>query len=102
MPSNVCPSVAQTSSLERTRAMTSSVNSVVEAWPPRSAVRVPAETASSAASRMAASGRARLVVVDVERSAAAARIIAIGLATFLPFSAGAVPCAASAMSARGV
>jgi hypothetical protein len=37
-----------------------------------------------------------------ERSAAPARIIAIGLATFLPLSAGAVPWAASAMSARGV
>src|SRR5438093_3686373 len=40
------PRVAQTSSLERTRPMTSSVNSVVVAWPPRSAVRIPTETAS--------------------------------------------------------
>jgi Domain of unknown function (DUF389) len=37
----------QTSILVRTRRMTSSVNSVVVAWPPRSGVRVPAAVASS-------------------------------------------------------
>jgi len=46
-------SVAQTSSLAFVRSMTSSVNSVVPEWPPRSAVRTPCATASSAASRTA-------------------------------------------------
>ena len=41
-------SALQTSIFVRTRRITSSVNSVVEAWPPRSAVRMPSETASSA------------------------------------------------------
>ena len=42
-----------TSSFTRTRSMTESVNSVVEAWPPRSAVRQPAPEVSSTASRSA-------------------------------------------------
>jgi len=41
------PSDDQTSIFVRTRAMTSSVNSVVEAWPPRSGVRTPDAVASS-------------------------------------------------------
>jgi|tagenome__1003787_1003787.scaffolds.fasta_scaffold20906420_3 hypothetical protein len=41
------PSDDQTSILVRTRAITSSVNSVVEAWPPRSGVRTPDAVASS-------------------------------------------------------
>src|SRR5665213_527490 len=40
-------SALHTSTLVRTRRTTSSVNSVVEASPPRSAVRTPSETASS-------------------------------------------------------
>src|SRR5579864_2393752 len=40
----------QTSTFVFTRRITSSVNSVVEDWPPRSAVLTPSETASSAAS----------------------------------------------------
>ena len=43
----VVPSEDQTSILVRTRAMTSSVNSVVPAWPPRSGVRTPDAVASS-------------------------------------------------------
>ena len=39
-----------TSSLVRTRATTSSVNSVVPAWPPRSGVLIPAPTVSIAPS----------------------------------------------------
>ena len=96
------PSVAQTSSLERTREMTSSVNSVVEACPPRSAVRVPADTASRQASRIARPAVRASSSSMWDRSAAPARIMAIGFATSFPLSAGAVPCAASAMSARGV
>src|SRR3954453_22219189 len=42
----VAPSEDQTSILVRTRAITSLVNSLVEAWPPRSGVRTPAPTAS--------------------------------------------------------
>ena len=42
-----------TSSFTRTRSMTESVNSVVDAWPPRSAVRHPAPDVSSTASRSA-------------------------------------------------
>jgi hypothetical protein len=41
------PSDAQTSSLVRTRPMTSPVNSLVDAWPPRSGVRTPDAVASS-------------------------------------------------------
>ena len=41
------PSDAQTSIFVRTREMTSSVNSVVDAWPPRSGVRTPDAVASS-------------------------------------------------------
>jgi hypothetical protein len=40
------PSDAQTSSFVRTRPMTSPVNSVVDAWPPRSGVRTPDAVAS--------------------------------------------------------
>src|SRR5690242_15537582 len=38
----------QTSIFVRTRRITSSVYSVVDAWPPRSAVRMPSDTVSSA------------------------------------------------------
>src|SRR5437763_2361700 len=44
------PSDDHTSILVRIRATTSSVNSVVPAWPPRSVVLTPAPTVSSAAS----------------------------------------------------
>jgi hypothetical protein len=43
-------SADHTSSFVRTRSITASVNSVVPEWPPRSGVRVPEATASSAAS----------------------------------------------------
>ena len=43
----VVPSEDQTSIFVRTRAMTSLVNSLVVAWPPRSGVRTPAAVASS-------------------------------------------------------
>jgi HD-GYP domain-containing protein (c-di-GMP phosphodiesterase class II) len=46
-------SADQTSSFDRTRRITSSVNSVVPACPPRSAVRTPSATASRHASRIA-------------------------------------------------
>src|SRR5205807_9537217 len=46
-------SALQTSIFVRTRRITSSVSSIVDAWPPRSAVRTPSDTASSADSYMA-------------------------------------------------
>src|SRR6266550_1740802 len=82
------------------RAITSSVNSVVPRWPPRSEVRAPDATASRHASRIARPARCS-ASSPWESSAAPARIIAIGFATFLPASDGAVPCAASAMIADG-
>ena len=45
--------VDQTSSFVRTRRITSSVNSLVPTWPPRSAVRTPSATASRHDSRIA-------------------------------------------------
>ncbi len=47
----------QTSSFSRTRSITSSVNSLEPRWPPRSAVRAPAATASRQASRIARPAR---------------------------------------------
>ena len=44
------PSADQASSFAPTRLITSSVNSVVPAWPPRSTVRTPAAVASRTAS----------------------------------------------------
>ena len=55
-------SAAQTSSFVRTRRMTSSVNSLVPAWPPRSAVRTPSATVSRQASRIARPATAVLSV----------------------------------------
>jgi hypothetical protein len=46
-------SASQTSSFCFVRRITSSVNSELEAWPLRSAVRTPSATASSEASRIA-------------------------------------------------
>src|SRR5438034_300875 len=82
------------------RLITSSVNSVVPAWPLRSAVRTPSETASSAASRIAREASCSSSP-PYESRTAPPRIIANGFATFLPCSEGAVPCAASAITARG-
>ncbi len=92
----------QISSFAFVRSITSSVNSELDAWPPRSAVRTPEATDSSAASRIARPASRASSSSECESSAAPARIIASGFATFLPASAGAVPCAASAMSAFGV
>src|SRR5215204_3982324 len=81
--------------------MISSVNSVVSAEPPRSAVFTPSRTVSKVASEMARETRLASSSWRKVRSAAPARIMAIGLATFLPSSEGAVPCGASAMTVSG-
>src|SRR5262249_26779768 len=62
----------------RPRRITSSVNSVVVAWPPRSAVFTPAATAASVDSRIALPAARPAASDTCERSEAAARIIAIG------------------------
>ena len=78
--------VDQTSSFVFVRRITSSVNSDVDECPARSAVLIPCATASSDASRIA---RPAVWPSSVcESSAAAARIIASGFATFLPSSDG--------------
>ena len=99
----VAPSELQTSTFVRTRPITSSVKPLVLACPPRS------EHAQARGGRL----QHRFVERPARRdrrprtpplgdvgssSAAQARIIAIGLATFLPYSAGAVPCGASAIT----
>src|SRR5260370_41541836 len=85
----------QTSILVRTRRITSYVNSVVVAWPPGSAVLMPSEAVSRAASytvREARRGCSRFMQPSRE---ATARVIAIGVATVLPSSDRGVPWGAS-------
>ena len=80
--------------------MTSSVNSVVEAWPLRSAVRTPCETASKTGLADCAPGFACLSLhVGQQRAAGQDHRHRVG--HVLALSDGAVPCAASAISASG-
>ena len=85
----------------RTRSMTASVKSVVEACPPRSEVETPARSASKSAWRMTLDARRQRASGTNPSRAEAARIIAIGLATFFPSRLGAVPCGASAITTDG-
>src|SRR5437588_13113032 len=81
---DAAPVVFQSSSLLRTAAITASVNSSVNAWPPRSAVRTPWRTVSNTASKMAREATRALASLVNPSSAAAARIMAMGLAMRLP------------------
>ena len=97
------PGGIRPSAPRRRRSRTSSTTSEVEASPPRSKVRIPSAAAPSVARRMAAAAPATTAspCAAWSSTAAQARSIAIGLATFLPISDGAVPCGASAMATTG-